>query len=190
MLMKSSRVAIRALEDKDLSIYHKIVNDKEIRAAAFLDSGAPVSEKMCMELFTEWTIGTDNHKTDYWFAIDSLDSDQTIGIAGIYQIDYINGRALGPLVMLDPAAQGNGFGTEAMVLLIDFAFGNLRLHRLFSEVKSFNQRQIRLREKIGYVREGVQREASYVKGQYYDVVSFGLLATDWRKAKETTCVNA
>lgn len=184
VMFSTKRLRVRALEDNDLGMFLKLINDPLIRIAAFLDTGSPISEKMCQGLFSEWTVGTENHKTDYWFGIDSFENGEVLGVAGLYQIDFINGRALGPLVMLDPVVQGKGLGAEAMALVIDFAFGNLRLHRLYSEVNVFNEKQIRLREKMGYKKEGIQRDANYLKGRYYDIVTFGMLADEWWAVRE------
>lgn len=81
--------------------------------------------------------------------------------------------------ILDPAALGKGLGTEAIRAMAEFAFDTLGLHKLSTRVLAFNTRAIRAYERIGFVREGLERESALIGGTWHDDVIVGLLKRDF-----------
>jgi len=77
--------------------------------------------------------------------------------------------------ILDSAALGQGLGTEAIRLLLGYAFGPLALHRIGIRVLAYNRRAIRAYEKCGFRIEGRERETAFVNGHWHDDVIMGLL---------------
>lgn len=75
--------------------------------------------------------------------------------------------------------QGKGFGTEAVGVLLGFAFQTLGLHRLEADVDPRNQPSLRLLERLGFRREGTLRERYHVNGEIQDSVILGLLRREW-----------
>ncbi|MDR6899147.1 RimJ/RimL family protein N-acetyltransferase [Rhizobium miluonense] len=84
-------------------------------------------------------------------------------------------RATMAIGIYDPALLGKGFGTEAIMLLLRHAFGEMELHRIGIRVLAYNQRAIRAYEKCGFVVEGRERETAYVNGSWHDDIMMGLL---------------
>lgn len=76
---------------------------------------------------------------------------------------------------------GKGFGTEAMELIIDHMFNDLKLNRLQLEVLSHNVRGIRAYEEVGFVKEGILREALFYQGIYSDEIIMSILKSDLEK---------
>jgi RimJ/RimL family protein N-acetyltransferase len=74
---------------------------------------------------------------------------------------------------------GRGFGTEALRLVVRFAFSTLRLHRLQATVAAGNARSARVLEKVGFRREGVARHAHRRAGRWRDDWLFGLLRSEF-----------
>jgi RimJ/RimL family protein N-acetyltransferase len=81
--------------------------------------------------------------------------------------------------ILDPTALGKGLGTEAIRAMAEFAFDTLGLHKLSTRVLAFNTRAIRAYERIGFVREGLERESALIGGTWHDDVIVGLLKRDF-----------
>lgn len=77
------------------------------------------------------------------------------------------------------SAWGNGYIAEALTALLDFAFDVLRLHRLEADVDPRNMRSIRVRERLGFVREGHLRERYHLHGETQDSLLYGLLGREW-----------
>lgn len=81
--------------------------------------------------------------------------------------------------ILDPQALGKGLGTEAIRAVAEFAFDTLALHKLSMRVLSFNTRALRAYERVGFIREGLERESALIGGVWHDDVIVGLLARDF-----------
>ncbi len=73
---------------------------------------------------------------------------------------------------------GQGYMTEALSLLIPFAFDQLRLHRLEAACIPHNERSIRLLEKAGFQREGLLRSYLKINGFWQDHLLFALIESD------------
>jgi RimJ/RimL family protein N-acetyltransferase len=81
--------------------------------------------------------------------------------------------------ILDKDALGKGLGTEAIRAVAEFCFDVLGLHKLSMRVLSFNTRAIRAYERVGFVREGLERESAMIGGIWYDDMIVGLLKRDF-----------
>ncbi len=79
----------------------------------------------------------------------------------------------------DPAYWSSGYGTDALLLMVDYAFGWLDMHRVWLGTMSLNARVLRQMEKVGFVPEGRRRGLWYADGAWVDDVLFGLLRDEW-----------
>ncbi|MDE1991877.1 MAG: GNAT family N-acetyltransferase [Rhizobiaceae bacterium] len=98
--------------------------------------------------------------------------------AGEIRLDNVNlqdKRATMAIGISNPALLGKGFGTEALILLLKYAFGEMGLHRIGIRVLAYNKRAIRAYEKCGFVVEGRERETACVNGSWHDDIMMGLL---------------
>ena len=85
-------------------------------------------------------------------------------------------------ILIGPAGQGRGLGSEATRLIVGYGIEELGLHRIELGVFSFNPRARRAYEKAGFVVEGVRREALLWEGERYDDIVMAVLAPDWEAA--------
>ena len=83
-------------------------------------------------------------------------------------------RELG-IVIGDEDDWGHGYGSEASRLILDYGFSKLGLHRVELLVLECNNRARRVYEKLGFVVEGLQREARLIDGKWHNVIQMGLL---------------
>jgi RimJ/RimL family protein N-acetyltransferase len=79
---------------------------------------------------------------------------------------------------------GQGYAAEAQRRAIDYAFGDLGLHRLEADTHPDNTGSTRSLERLGFRREGRLRERWLVGGRFSDSVLWGLLAEDWRAGRD------
>ncbi len=79
----------------------------------------------------------------------------------------------------DPNYWGGGYGTDALTLLIDYAFNWLDLRRVWLNTMGINARVIRQMEKVGFTLEGRQRGYTFVDGTWVDMLCYGLLREEW-----------
>nr|WP_051336466.1 GNAT family protein [Rhizobium sullae] len=102
-----------------------------------------------------------------------------IGEIRLDRVDPQDRRASMAIGIYDAASLGRGFGTEAIMLLLDHAFGTMELHRIAIRVLAYNARAIRAYEKCGFIVEGREREAAFVNGHWHDDIMMGLLSREF-----------
>ncbi|CAG0978474.1 diamine N-acetyltransferase [Anaerolineae bacterium] len=113
------------------------------------------------------------------FAIRTLADDQMIGFVDLDGISWPHGDSFAGIGIGERAYRGKGYGTDAMRVLMRYAFTELNLFRVSLNVFSYNQRAIRSYEKAGFVIEGCQRQALRRDGQNHDLIFMGVLREDW-----------
>jgi RimJ/RimL family protein N-acetyltransferase len=74
-----------------------------------------------------------------------------------------------------------GLGTEALRLWVDYLFINSTIHKIGLDTWSLNPRMIRVAEKSGFVREGMERHLIQWQGQWLDGIHFGMLRHEWEE---------
>ncbi|HZY42315.1 MAG TPA: GNAT family protein [Anaerolineae bacterium] len=113
------------------------------------------------------------------FTVRTLAEDQLIGFVALDGIRWSHGDAFAAIGIGNRAYWGQGYGTDAMRLLLRYAFSELNLHRVSLDVFDYNPRAIRSYEKAGFAVEGRQRQTLKRDGQYHDFVFMGVLRADW-----------
>lgn len=114
------------------------------------------------------------------FRIRTIDEDRLIGFAAIFNIEWNNRCATIALGIGDEKDRGQGYGTEALRLLLHYAFMELNLHRVGLDVIAYNEPAIRSYLRVGFKEEGRMREAVYREGHYYDRIMMGILKSEWK----------
>ncbi|MFD1147593.1 GNAT family N-acetyltransferase [Saccharothrix hoggarensis] len=84
-------------------------------------------------------------------------------------------------IALVPGAVGRGLGTEATRLILGHAFEDVGVHRVSLEVYAFNARARRVYEKVGFVAEGVLRDALLWRGERVDAAVMSILRPEWQR---------
>ena len=116
------------------------------------------------------------------FAIRTLTDDRFIGFVGLDGINWTHGEAFVGIGLGDRAYWGHGYGTDAMRVLLRYAFMELNLYRVSLDVFSYNQRALRSYKQAGFRVEGQQRQALRRDGQYHDLIFMGVLRDEWQRA--------
>ena len=114
----------------------------------------------------------------YDFAITRPGDPAYLGEAVLMDVDPRNRSAHFRISLASQSLFGLGLGTAATAMIIDFAFDDLGLHRLELEVFAFNDRARHVYESLGFVEEGVRRDALWQDGAFHDSILMSVLATD------------
>lgn len=85
---------------------------------------------------------------------------------------------------LNPSYWGRGYGSESCHAMMEFGFRTLDLHRIYSQVTAQNRAAVRMLMTAGMQREGLFRENRFFAGHWWDALSYGMLAREWKSAKE------
>jgi RimJ/RimL family protein N-acetyltransferase len=82
---------------------------------------------------------------------------------------------------LAPEGQNRGLGTDALRTFLAYGFEHVGLNRVSLEVYAFNPRARRVYDKVGFVTEGVLRQALRYDGEWIDAVVMSILAPEWTR---------
>jgi [ribosomal protein S5]-alanine N-acetyltransferase len=124
-------------------------------------------------------------RNSYEFAVELRAEKKVIGGVSLNKINMIHGTAGGG-IWLNANYHGQGYGSEAYGMRIEFAFNELSLRRLENGFFEGNDPSAGMQEKLGYRIEGKRRKAlrCVADGQYKDEYITGLLKEDWVQRKE------
>ncbi|WP_367568992.1 GNAT family N-acetyltransferase [Lacrimispora sp.] len=112
------------------------------------------------------------------FAIIKAENDELIGNCGFNSVDQIHQCGEVGIFIGDEKNQNNGYGSEAMGLLVDFGFNYLNLNNIMLKVFSFNENAVNCYKKAGFKEIGRRRQAYYLKGKYYDQIFMDIIRSD------------
>jgi RimJ/RimL family protein N-acetyltransferase len=115
----------------------------------------------------------------FGFVIRTQADDRLIGEIGVWLESWAQGEAWAGIVIGERDYWGNGYGTEAMQLLLRYAFTELNVRRVSLNVFAYNPRAIRSYEKAGFRHEGLVRGDCHRTGQRWDTVFMGILREEW-----------
>lgn len=174
-LFVGDRVRLTAITKEDLPTLARWHND-----AGFLRLlDARAAKPQTADELGKWLDDAQRSPNGYLFAIRPPELDDLLGWIELDGILWNQGVAWLGIGIGDRGHWGQGIGGGALRLALNFAFGELNLHRVQLTVFAYNERAIALYEKLGFVREGVYREALHRDGQRYDMVLYGLLRREW-----------
>ncbi len=120
-------------------------------------------------------------QNSYYFAIELKSERKVIGGIGLERINRVQGTGGGGW-WLNAKYHRKGYGAEALVARIKFAFGKLRLRRIENGFFKGNFSSFKLQKKLGYKIEGLRRKAYICKadGKIKDEYMTALLKDEWK----------
>ncbi|REJ82444.1 MAG: N-acetyltransferase [Bacteroidetes bacterium] len=172
-------IQLRALEPSDLNLLYRWENDSSIWSV----SGTLVPfSKFVLEEFVNQA-----HQDIYtnkqirlmidlkYLEEDDTDDSRCIGCVDIFDFDPKNRRAGVGILIADRADRGKGYATEALHLIIDYAFEVLDLHQLYANVRVDNESSVTLFKRLGFEITGLKQDWIYHQGKYFDEYSMQLI---------------
>ena len=180
-MIYGDRIRLVAIEKEDLPLFVKWLNDPEVRdgLALYLPMSMAQEENWFDEMLKR-----DPNTQPLSIEVRQGDEWVKIGNMGFFDFDHRARKAEVGIMIGNKDFWNQGYGTEAMTLLLKHGFETLNLHRIMLQVYEDNPRAIRCYEKVGYVHEGRLRQARYHNGRYYDVLNMGMLKEEWELKRE------
>ena len=173
-MLEGQLVRLRAVEPADLERVYTWINDREV--TRYLTARYPMShvdEERWIQKASTSTFGL-----GVTLAIETKAGDH-IGNIDLHR-SHPEDRKCGLGIMLgDKERWSQGFGTDAMVTLLRFAFHEMNLHRVWLTVHQDNDRAMACYRKCGFVEEARQRQDIYTQGRYLDLIFMGVLRDDF-----------
>jgi RimJ/RimL family protein N-acetyltransferase len=169
-------VYLRPAERSDVPLFVAWMNDWA--TSRTLSLVAPISEPMEEQWFERAV--ANQGKDGYHFTACLLSDDRPIGTVGLFDLDLRNGNAGLGISIGRAEDRGKGHGTDMLRALLEFAFGSLRLERVWLDVYDFNERAKHLYERVGFVEEGRLRHSFFGNGAHHDAFRMSMLRDEWR----------
>lgn len=122
-------------------------------------------------------------QTAYQWAIIRKIDEAFLGTAGYYRISESNFKTeIGYMIL--PEFWRLGFGSEAIMALIQFGFESIGFHRIEADINPANEASIRICKKLGFKQEAHLRQNFYFEGRFIDTVIMGLLKEEWVEMRQ------
>ncbi len=175
-------VNLRPFTESDIPTLTRWINDPEVRE--FVTAILPQTEKQEEEWFNK--LGADDK--NIVLGIETKDGT-LIGSIGIHEINWQDRVCITGAIIGEKEYWGKGYGTDAKMILLDYIFNTLNLHKACSATLAYNKRSLHYSLHCGYKIEGTKRKHIFKKGRYWDLIELGLLKKEWlpiwRKYKKT-----
>ena len=123
-----------------------------------------------------------NSNPEATFVIVTLEEEQMIGTVGLEEIDAINRTATLGIFIGEKQYRNQGYGTEAIQLILDYGFNYLNLQNIKLDLMEFNERGLACYKKCGFREYGRRRKCRYVNGKYYDSIEMDVLKEEFTKS--------
>lgn len=149
-------------------------NDLEVTLPLGDEAYTPFSLDRCREDVKNLIQG--QHHT---FSIVDLEKDVLIGRCLLFSIDWVNRHAMLGIVIGEKNYWSNGYGQDAIELLLDYAFTLLNLNSVMLGVMAFNERAIQCYKKVGFKEIGRRRQARIIGKHKYDGILMDILAEEF-----------
>ena len=169
---KSSRVILRPVLADDVPTILRWINDPEVNQ--FLGTRMPMMEADEQDWFNN--LHTRKPKD---FVLAVIADSVIIGVMGIHNVDWRSGTATTGAMIGEKAYWNRGYGTEAKMLLLDFAFNTLNLRKIRSSVIEYNTRSYAYSLKCGYTEEGRLKGQHVSHGRCWDEIILAVFRKDW-----------
>ena len=166
--IEGEKVYLSPMNIEDAEVLAKWLNDPKItKYLSVHNSLVSLSgEKAYIEEFS---------KREFHLSIIKKENDTVIGNIALDKLDYKNGSAELGIFIGDEENLGKGYGSEAISLLTNYGFKELRLHTIYLKVLSNNPRAIKAYEKCGFKECGVRHEALFRNDEYIDEIIMELI---------------
>ena len=115
------------------------------------------------------------------FVLSRIDDDKIVGVISLSQIFYgpLKSAYLGYGLFAD--FTGRGYATDAVRLIVRYAFNELKLHRIEANIQPNNTASIKLVARLGFSKEGFSPKYLKIGGQWRDHERWALIKENWNK---------
>ena len=179
--LESERLVLRRFVDSDLEPFLAYRNDPEVARYQSWESCTEREATAMIEGLKSQQPGTPGE----WFQFD-IESKETGALVGDCALKVEgDGRQAEVGFTLSRDHQGKGYASEAVSRLLDYAFGDLGLHRVFAITDQENEPSFALLERLGMRREGQFAQNAWFKGRWSSEYLYAVLKDERFRAPRT-----
>ena len=164
----------QGISDEEIETFTKWLNDFEVTDYTGRTSNVTTisGEK---DYFDVTLKDTDRRQ----FSIVSINENKLVGTVGLEHINWVERSAILGIFIGEEDFRSNGYGTEAIRMLLEFGFKYLNLHSIRLDLLSVNERAHKCYLKCGFKDTGCSREQIYLNGKYYDKLHMDILENEF-----------
>ncbi|GAA4586842.1 RimJ/RimL family protein N-acetyltransferase [Actinoplanes octamycinicus] len=175
MLMATERLILRRFRATDAATLAEYRSDPEV--ARYQSWDAPFPLDKAETAVRNFAASSPDQPGWFQYAIEHTADRVLIGDVAVRLHDNLRQAEIG--FTLAPAYQKMGLATEAVSAVLDRLFRLQGLHRVMGECDARNAPSAALMERLGFTREGLLRQQTFIKGEWTDDLLFGILAPEW-----------
>jgi RimJ/RimL family protein N-acetyltransferase len=170
--------------DRDAEVESRWTHDAEYLRLLAPDPARPLSPGHIKKQYEIVEKGDDKAFGQYHFVIRAQADDRLLGFVRLEYIEWTHGAGFVRLGISDPHERGRGYGSEALGLILRYAFDELNLHRLTAVASDYNPGAVRFFERAGFTVEVRLRQAQRRDGRRWDALILGLLRPEWEARRK------
>lgn len=171
-MLKGKSVDLRAVERSDIERLYQWYNDSD-----FFGENEPIPSPITREGLERLFLEPKGHSEGSTFIILKKDG------VPIGDINHRGGTQHSPMEIgyaLVPNERGRGYGTEAIAIMVDYLILAQDIQRIQATTLTDNKPSQRALEKAGFIKEGLMRKSSWVRGRWRDDFMYAITRDDWR----------
>lgn len=176
-MIKGDKVALRAIEKKDLPFLRDWRNKEDYRC--FFREYREIGSENQIKWFENIVVGDPN---TIMFSIVDVCTGELLGCCGLCYINWVQKFAdLSLYIGKDGVyIDDEGIACEACSLLFDYAFDELGLHKIWTEIYEFDDKKNELYRALAFEQDGLLRENYFHQGKWWNSRILSLLDYEWR----------
>jgi diamine N-acetyltransferase len=169
--LKGKHINLRALEPEDLNFLYQIENNELFWEVSHTQT--PFSKYILRQYLENAHLDIYESK-QLRLLIEEKSTNKQLGMIDLFNFNPQHKRA-GIGILIHPDFQANGFASEALSLLITYAFSHLQLHQLYTNITSDNSKSLSLFRKQHFIKAGVKQDWILSEGKFKDEILFQLI---------------
>jgi len=170
VFLEGDKTSLRLVEEEDVEFLRDGVNHPGVRK--YMGNRRPKNLEDEKEFFEEVVSSPESVN------LLICRKDERAGIITLEPTNKVDKVAqIG--IWLHPKHHGNGYGTEASKILVDYGFKQLNYNKIFARVHKDNKASSSIWKKLGFRKEGDLKQHTFSQGEYKDVIYYGILGDEW-----------
>lgn len=176
--LAGDKVAIGPLRRDLVPLYHAWISNPE--TTQYLSEAGMV---LTLEEEYGWYESQLHDQATRYFTIYALPDYQPIGTINLHQVNTRHHKANLGIMIGEPSMRGQGLGTEAVELVVDYGFNAMGLHNIWLTTYEFNIAGQRAYAKAGFTEVGRRRQCRYLNGRFWDEIHYDILASEFTRSR-------
>lgn len=171
MSLCGKKLCLRPIEPEDLDFLYPIENNESFWEVSHTQT--PFSRYVLKQYLENAHLDIYETK-QFRFIIEENSEKKQVGMVDLFDFNPQHNRA-GVGILIHPYYQKKGFASEALSILIDYAFSYLNLHQLYANITSDNLKSLALFESYNFKKIGLKKDWILAKGKYKDEILYQLI---------------